>query len=222
MARRRIGQERLKLDEHQSRRSGSLDEIAALIDWTEIDRHLAQIYASAKGEPGWPPLALFKALLLSVWYDLSDVKLAEALNDRASFRRFCGFASDEPTPERTAFVRFRRELMARSLDRVLFEAVTDQLDAMGVAVKTGTLIDASVIASASLKERKPGGRVIVAASRCTATRLTSRPTSKAALSAPLRSRPRTCTTAPCWRRCCQSSPEMFTPTAPMRHAGSRM
>ena len=29
---------------------------------------------------------MFKALLLSVWYDLSDVKLAEALDDRASFR----------------------------------------------------------------------------------------------------------------------------------------
>ena len=154
MARRQIGQEQLRFDPPQSRRSGSLDEIAALIDWTEIDRHLACIYASATGEQGWPPLALFKALLLSVWYDLSDVKLAEALDDRASFRRFCGFASDEPTPERTAFVRFRRELVARSLDRVLFEAVTHQLDTRGVVVKAGTLIDASVIASASLKDEQ--------------------------------------------------------------------
>lgn len=154
MARRRIGQEQLRFDPPQSRRSGSLDEIAALIDWAEIDRHFASIYASAMGEQGWPPLALFKALLLSVWYDLSDVKLAEALEDRASFRRFCGFASNEPTPERTAFVRFRRELVARSLDRVLFEAVTNQLDTKGVVVRTGTLIDATVIASASLKDEQ--------------------------------------------------------------------
>src|SRR3712207_2399141 len=83
---------------------------------------------------------MFKALLLAVWYDLSDVKLAEALEDRASFRRLCGFASHEPTPERTAFVRFRRELVARSLDRVLFAAVTDQLEVRGVVVKTGTLV----------------------------------------------------------------------------------
>ncbi|MEW9853593.1 transposase, partial [Novosphingobium sp. M1R2S20] len=34
-------------------------------------------------------------LLLSIWYDLSDVKLAEALDDRASFRRFCGFAKPQ-------------------------------------------------------------------------------------------------------------------------------
>ena len=154
MARRRIGQEQLRLSADQSRRSGSLDEIAGLIDWAGVDRHLAPIYASAKGEQAWPPLALFKALLLAVWYDLSDVKLAEALDDRASFRRFCGFASDEPTPERTAFVRFRRELVACSLDRVLFEAVTSQLDGKGVVVRTGTLIDATVIASATAKDEE--------------------------------------------------------------------
>jgi IS5 family transposase len=105
MARRRIGQERLRFNDATSRSTGSLDEIKRLIDWTEIDRHLAPIYAAAKGEKAWPPLALFKALLLSIWYDLSDVKLAEAIADRTSFRRFCGFASHEPTPERTAFVR---------------------------------------------------------------------------------------------------------------------
>jgi transposase, IS5 family len=154
MARRQIGQEQLRFDPPQSGRSSSLDEIAALIDWAEIDRHLTSIYASAIGEQGWPPLALFKALLLSVWYDLSDVKLAEALEDRASFRRFCGFASDEPTPERTAFVRFRRELVTRSLDRGLFEVVMEQLDRKGVVVKAGTLIDATVIASASLKDEQ--------------------------------------------------------------------
>jgi transposase, IS5 family len=36
------------------------------------------IFPSARGEPAWPPLALFKAMLLAIWCDLSDVKLAEA------------------------------------------------------------------------------------------------------------------------------------------------
>lgn len=92
---------------------------------------------------------MFKALLLSVWYDLSDVKLAETLDDRASFRRFCGFSGSEATPERTAFVRFRRLLVARDLDRALFEAVTVQLRAKAIRIKTGTLVDATVVASAS-------------------------------------------------------------------------
>ncbi|WP_277819363.1 transposase [Teichococcus vastitatis] len=69
------------------------------------------IHSAARGEPAWPPLALLKAMLIAVWHDLSDVKLAEALDDRASFRRFCGFSAQKPTPERTAFVRLRRKLM---------------------------------------------------------------------------------------------------------------
>ena len=59
---------------------------------------MAPLYPSAKGEKAWPPLAMFKALLLATWHDLSDVALAEALSDRASFRRFCGFARDEERP----------------------------------------------------------------------------------------------------------------------------
>jgi len=110
---------------------------------------LEPLYPAAKGEPAWPPLAMFKALLLSIWYDLSDIKLAEALDDRASFRRFCGFSANEATPERTAFVRFRRLPVAHQLDRTLFEAVTMQLKSKAVAVKTGTLVDATIIASAT-------------------------------------------------------------------------
>jgi IS5 family transposase len=148
MARRRIGQESFCFGVERQR-AGCLDELSCVIDWSEIDRLLGDVYASSKGELGWPPLALVKALLLSVWYDLSDVKLAEALDDRASFRRFCGFAMNEVTPERTAFVRFRKELVARNLDTRLFDAVLAQLEAKGVVVKTGTLIDATVLPSAS-------------------------------------------------------------------------
>lgn len=151
MARRQIGQENLRLSQRSVRCGWSLDEVAALLDWSEIDRVLTDISAAAKGERGWPPLALFQALLLATWHDLSDVRLAEALDDRASFRRFCGFAAHEPTPERTAFVRFRAELVRRGLDRVLFTAVTSQLAERGVVVRTGTLVDATLIPSASMK-----------------------------------------------------------------------
>ena len=137
MARRRIGPEDL-IARLEPRAACSLADLAALLDWAEIDRALAGISAAAKGDSGWPPLALFRGLLLATWHDLSGLRLAEALDDRASFRRFCGFAAHEPTPERTAFVRFRRELVQRGLDRVLFEAATRQLEAKGVVVRTGS------------------------------------------------------------------------------------
>ena len=146
MPRRRIGQETmLEVPEKRS----SLEEIADLLDWAPIERRLEAIHAAPRGEASWPPLAMFHGMLLAVWHDLSDVKLADALDDRASFRRFCGFARSEPTPERTAFVRFRRELLRHGLDQMLFDEITAQLKARSIRVKTGTMVDATVVGSAS-------------------------------------------------------------------------
>ena len=116
MARRRIGQESFGFAQGDRGRNGRLEALATAIDWSPVSRLIDGIHASAKGEPAWPPLALFKALLLGFLYDLSDVALAGVLDDRASFRRFCGFSTGEATPERTAFVRFRKALVAKELD----------------------------------------------------------------------------------------------------------
>jgi transposase, IS5 family len=148
MAQRRIGQEGFRFGARAERQT-SLDELGALIDWTNADQVLARLYPAPKGEKAWPPLAMFQALLLATRHDLSDVALVEAPSDRASFRRFCGFSCAEATPERTAFVRFRRELLTHGLDRNLFEAISRDLESKGACVRKGTLIDATVIGSAS-------------------------------------------------------------------------
>ncbi len=152
MARRRIGQERFTFLD--GTKQTELDALDGLIDWIRIDVSMVDISCSSKGEQGWPPLCLFKAFLLARWYDLSDVKLAEALDDRASFRRFCGFARHEPTPERTAFVRFRKVLAERGIGESLFEIIAGQLRSKHVSVRQGTLIDATIIASASKQDEE--------------------------------------------------------------------
>ncbi len=101
-------------------------------------------------------MALFKAMLLWIWCNLSDLKLAEAPDDRGSFRRFCRFSASEPTPERTAFVRFRKALVIHGPDKTLFDEITGQLKAKAIRVKTGTLVDATIVASAG--ENDEAGR----------------------------------------------------------------
>lgn len=218
MARRRIGQE--DLIARPEPRSPSLTELAALLDWTEIDRHLVGLSAAAEGELGWPPLALFRALLLATWHDLSDVRLAEALDDRASFRRFRGFAAHEPTPERTAFVRFRRELVRRDLVRrdlyrALFEAVTRQLEAKGVMVRTGTLVDATLVPSASIRhDSEARWAEHRRRNQCTAARRMSLPTRAQAWSAASRSPRPMSTMPPSWNGCRHQSRARSTAIAP--------
>ena len=52
-----------------------LDEVNEFIDWHRIERLLQGIYSSSRGEKAWPPLLMFKALLLQSWYRLSDPAL---------------------------------------------------------------------------------------------------------------------------------------------------
>ena len=135
-----------------------LERIAGLIDWTPMERLLAPLRAPT-GRPGYPPLALFRALLLAQWYQLSDPGLEEALADRLSFRRFCGFGLDDGTPDETTLCRFRAALAERRLAEALFAEVNRQLDARGLMLKAGTLIDATLVEAAVARPPQSEGEV---------------------------------------------------------------
>ena len=98
MARRTIGQEGFLFS--TSTKTSDLDALSELIDWAGTDALMAPISDAAKGEQGWPPLCLLKALLLARWYDLSDVKLAEALAHRYRLQSETGFKSTAGVRER--------------------------------------------------------------------------------------------------------------------------
>lgn len=121
-----------------------LERIEELFDWARFERLLKPV-RSDLGRKGYPSLALFKALLLQQWYGLSDPGLEEALLDRLSFRRFCGFSLEDATPDETTFVRFRQALAERGLAEKLFGEVNRQLETLGLVLKAGSLIDASLV-----------------------------------------------------------------------------
>ena len=117
-----------------------LERIDEMIDWAPLERLVKPVRSGAWGRPSYPPLAMLKALCLQRWYSLSDEGVEEALSDRLSFRRFCGFAVDDETPDGKTVCRFRLALVAADLPERLFAEVDRQLDAKGLLVKTGTLI----------------------------------------------------------------------------------
>ena len=121
-----------------------LERIEGLFKWRRFERLLKPV-RSEIGRRGYPALALFKATLLQQWYGLSDPGLEEALGDRLSFRRFCGFSLADATPDETTFVRFRSALVERGLAEKLLAETNRQLEARGLVLKTGTLIDASLV-----------------------------------------------------------------------------
>lgn len=128
-----------------------LEAIEAVIDWAALEPIARAIRSGAHGRPPYAPLAMLKALLLARMYGLSDPALEEALMDRASFRRFCGFSLEQTTPDETTLCRFRIAAAEAGVIDAAFAAVNRQLDARGLILRTGTLVDASIVAARSAK-----------------------------------------------------------------------
>jgi transposase, IS5 family len=93
-------------------------------------------------------------LLPQQWYGLSDEGLEAAVDDRLSFRRFAGIPLAGSVPDHSSVWRFREELAKRGLAEKLLAEVNRQLDAKGLVLRRGTLIDATILEAAV---RPPGG-----------------------------------------------------------------
>ena len=135
-----------------------LERIAGLIDWALMEGLLAPLRAPT-GRPSYPPLALLRELLLAQWYQLSDPGLEETLADRLSFRRSCGLGLDDGTPDETTLRRFRAALAERGLAGALFAELNRQFDTKGLALKAGTLIDATLVEAAVARPPQSEGEV---------------------------------------------------------------
>lgn len=156
MAYRQVGQPSFAdaLVSRRGKGSPVLRRIGELADWAAVERVLGGLPEPERGAPAYPRLVMFKALLLQQWYGLSDPELEEALDDRASFRDFCGFVLGDQTPDHATIWRFREALQRAGLDETLFGEILRQIEAHGLVVRRGTLIDASLI-PAVVKPPKP-------------------------------------------------------------------
>lgn len=148
-----------ELSKRASRRADDLAQLDGTIDWQPFARLLAGVNAAAKGEPSYPPLMMFKVLLLQRWYRLSDPEMEAALWDRVSFMRFVGLSLSAQAPDHSTIWRFRQKLEQDGLAERLFTELMSQLDAHGLVVKQGTLIDASIISSAARRPKMDEGKI---------------------------------------------------------------
>ena len=81
-----------------------LDSVNEIIDWGRLEQILQGIHASPRGEKAWPPLLMFKALLLQSWYSLSDPALEKQLACDLLFRCFVALDIAESVPDHRSFL----------------------------------------------------------------------------------------------------------------------
>lgn len=133
-----------------------LDEAHALLDWDRIEKLLSGIHTAKRGELAWPPLMMFKALLLQSWYGLSDPQLEKQIARDLLFRRFIGLSLAETVPDHSTLWRFRNTLERHQLREPLLAEINQQLSEKGLYIKNGeiSIVDASVIKAQRNRPKK--------------------------------------------------------------------
>ncbi len=143
-----------------TRRAQFLAEMDRVVPWKELCALIQPAYS--QGATGRPPVGLERMLriyFLQQWFNLSDPAAEEALYDSLAMRQFVGIdLGREPAPDETTILRFRHLLESHDLGRQLFAAVSAHLQAQGLKVATGTIVDATIINAPSSTKNQQGER----------------------------------------------------------------
>jgi len=144
-----------------TRRERFLADMDQVIPWRDLCKVIKPFYPKPKGA-GRPPIGLERMLrihFLQHWFNLSDPAVEEALYDSRAMRRFVGIdLGREPAPDETTVCKFRHLLEAHNLGDKLFGLINDYLQENGLTVKTGTIVDATIIDAPSSTKNKEGKR----------------------------------------------------------------
>ena len=139
-------------------KSTFFNQMNKLIDWSPLTVIISKNYKkgkSAVGKPAYEGLLLFKMCLLQTWYGLSDYEVEDRVNDSISFSYFCGMNIDQVAPDHSTVSRFRTQLTKQKAYDKLFKEINRQLEQHSIIVKTGALVDASIIDTPLKPKGKP-------------------------------------------------------------------
>jgi IS5 family transposase len=143
-----------------TRRAVFLSEMDKVVPWSALCKLIEPHYPKAGN--GRPPIGLERMLrlyFLQQWFNLSDPAVEEALYESISMRDFVGIDLGlEPVPDETTVCKFRHLLERHDLGRRLFEEVGRHLQAQGMKVSGGTIVDATIIAAPSSTKNASGER----------------------------------------------------------------
>ena len=140
----------------QHKSLSELDDVHNIINWSEIEKTLSNLYSSKRGAPSYPPLMMFKILILQAWYNLSDEALEKQIARDLMFRRFIDLSLSEAVPDHATIWRFRQLLNTEKLLEPLLEQINNHLEQNSIMVSLGSIniIDATVIEAKQSRKRK--------------------------------------------------------------------
>lgn len=143
-----------------TRRDMFLATMQEIVPWPELCAVIEPHYRQSGS--GRPPVGLERMLrmyFIQHWFNLADEACEEALLDSTALRRFVGIdLGRERVPDATTLLRFRHLLEKHRLGEELFAAVGQVLQARGLKLGTGTIVDATLIGAPSSTKNRDKAR----------------------------------------------------------------
>ncbi len=143
-----------------TKREQFLAEMDAVMPWARLLALIAPHYPTdGLGRPRKDLELMLRVYFLQQWFNLSDPQAEESLYDSESMRRFAGIELGETeVPDESTILRFRHLLEAHQLTRAIFEAVRALLEERRLYLKSGTIVDATIITAPSSTKNADGQR----------------------------------------------------------------
>ena len=143
----------------RTRREVFLEKMDALVPWERLEARIEPFYPKAgRGRRPYPLGAMLRVHCVQLFYNLSDPGMEDLLYEVESVRRFVGLRLSGPLPDETTILNFRHLLEKHGLGETLFEEINAHLASLGHRLKTGTIVDASIITAASSTKNRTGER----------------------------------------------------------------
>jgi IS5 family transposase len=144
----------------RTRRREFLDEMERVVPWSELVALVSPYLPEGKrGRPPFAPEAMLRIHFMQQWFNLSDPAMEEALHDVPLFREFAGLEGwAERLPDESTILRFRHVLEQHKLAPQILQTVNALLQAKGLQLKSGTVVDATLIAAPSSTKNASGER----------------------------------------------------------------
>ena len=123
-----------------------LDEMNNVVPWKKLTKAIKPHYRCEGGRPPHDLELMLRIHFLQLWHNLSDPAMEEALYDRMSFQTFIGFdCFGGIIPDESSICRFRHLLESRGLSSSILKIVNKHLEAQGLVLKEGTIVDATLL-----------------------------------------------------------------------------
>ena len=132
-----------------TRRERFLAEMDAVIPWSRLLGLIEPHYPKAgNGTQPKPMEQMLRIYFMQNWFNLSDPQAEDSLYDIESMRRFAGIElMGHDIPDETTILRFRHLLENHQLTEAIFAAIRSMLEEKRLLLKSGTIVDATIIAA---------------------------------------------------------------------------